>query len=374
MQVVQFSPGRPGVALDVTISRGPDDATVAALDAVRAPAPPLAGRALERTALEATALEEVAEPETPERLAREVAGLSACHTLYASGDYSVLVAQRQLIPTVMNEIGRLRELSFRSVGEGTGKARDIDAFDDWYMQLFVWQRKEQRILGAYRLCMTDVVRRQQGDVGLYTKTLFTYDAAFLDQLGPAIELGRSFVRLELQGAGRVLALLWRGIGHLISARPRYRTLFGPVSVSSAYSETSRQLIATRLCQGQYRHSLYGQALPRRPLAAGAAPSCEDEDVRTLTKRVSQLESDQKGLPILIREYVKLGGQFLAFSVDPDFQNAMDGLVVVNLERTAPRLLALHMGQENYERFRGVAENLPKQLPVARREGAELGSE
>lgn len=297
--------------------------------------------------------EPLAEPESPRLLAQEVQGLAARHTLFAAGDYVVLVAQRQHIPRVMNEIGRLRETSFRAVGEGTGKARDIDVFDDWYLQLFVWNRKDQEVLGAYRLCMTDVVRQRQGDAGLYTKSLFMYDGAFLDELGPAVEMGRSFVRLEMQGAGRVLALLWRGIAHLLAARPRYRTLFGPVSVSSTYTEASRHLIATALCQGEYRHSLFGRVQPNRPCATSAAldPALREADIKALSRRIAQLEPDQKGVPILIKEYIKLGGQFLGFSVDADFQDAMDGFVVVNLDRTNPKLLSLHMGPENYERFR-----------------------
>lgn len=297
--------------------------------------------------------EPLAEPEPPRLLAQEVQGLAARHTLFAAGDYLVLVAQRQHIPRVMNEIGRLREVSFRGVGEGTGKARDIDVFDDWYLQLFVWNRKDQQVLGAYRLCMTDVVRQRHGDARLYTKSLFTYDGSFLDELGPAVEMGRSFVRLEMQGAGRVLALLWRGIAHLLAARPRYRTLFGPVSVSSSYTEASRHLIAAALCQGEHRHPLFGRVQPNRPCATAGAldPALTDADIKALSRRISQLEPDQKGLPILIKEYVKLGGQFLGFSVDADFQDAMDGFVVVNLDRTSPKLLSLHMGPENYERFR-----------------------
>jgi hypothetical protein len=297
--------------------------------------------------------EPLAEPEPPRLLAEEVQGLAARHTLFAAGDYVVLVAQRQHIPRVMNEIGRLRENSFRAVGEGTGKARDIDVFDDWYLQLFVWNRKDQEVLGAYRLGMTDVVRQRHGDAGLYTKSLFTYDGSFLDELGPAVEMGRSFVRLEMQGAGRVLALLWRGIAHLLAARPRYRTLFGPVSVSSAYTEASRHLIANTLCQGEYRHALFGRVQPNRPCATGAVvdPALQEADIKALSRRIAQLEPDQKGVPILIKEYVKLGGQFLGFSVDADFQDAMDGFVVVNLDRTNPKLLSLHMGPENYERFR-----------------------
>lgn len=301
--------------------------------------------------------EAIAEPEDPRALAQEVAGLANRHTLYAAGDDVVLVAQREHIPRVMDEIGRLRELSFRAVGEGTGKARDIDLYDDWYLQLFVWNRARRQVLGAYRLCMTDVVRRSQGDGGLYTKSLFSYDGSLLDELGPAVEMGRSFVRPELQGAGRVLVLLWRGIAHLLAARPRYRTLFGPVSVSSRYSEASRQLIATALCRGVYRHPLFGRVQPHRPCSGSAANDAGafDLELDALSRRVAQLEPDQRGLPILIKEYVKLGGQFLAFSVDPDFGDALDGFVVVDLDRTSPRLLSLHMGAENYAHFRAWRE-------------------
>jgi putative hemolysin len=299
-------------------------------------------------------VQSTAQPEEPAQLAREVRELGSVHTLYASGDYQVLVAARPVIPRVLNEIGRLRELSFRAVGEGTGKERDIDAFDDWYQQLFVWQHSTRQVLGAYRLCMTDVIRRRHGDAGLYTSSLFEFGPSFLDELGPAVELGRSFVRGEAQGAGRVLALLWRGIGHLLAARPRYRRLFGPVSVSASYSEAARGLIATSLCCGEHRHALAPRVRALHPLQLAPDALPTETDVKQLSRRVAELEPDQKGLPILVKEYVKLGGQFLAFSVDPAFQAAMDGLVVVDLDRTSSRLLSLHMGPENYQRFRSYA--------------------
>lgn len=305
-----------------------------------------------RTATEAS---KIADPEPPEALAAELKSLPAAQLLYAAGDFQVTVARREQAPRLMREIGRLREISFRAVGEGTGKPLDIDAFDDWYQQLFVWNGRARELVGAYRLCRIDEVRRDQGPRGLYTKTLFHYDDAFLDELGPALELGRSFVRPEYQGAGRVLALLWRGIAHLLAARPRYRTLFGPVSVSAAYSEPARRLIAGRLSSGPYRHPLFGRVQALRPLSQRAAElEGSSEDARLLSKRVSELEPDQKGLPILVREYVKLGGQFLAFSTDPDFGGAMDGLVAVDLDRTNPKLLALYMGPESYAHFRRFA--------------------
>jgi putative hemolysin len=324
-------------------------------------------------AFAARQLEPIAEAEAPRLLNEEVLGLAACHTLVATGDYVVIVAQRQRIPRIMNEIGRLREISFRAAGEGTGKSRDIDSFDDWYLQLFVWHRKDQQVLGAYRLGMTDVVRQRQGDSGMYTHSLFSYDGSFLDALGPAVEMGRTFVRPELQGGGRVLALLWRGIAHLLAARPRYRTLFGPVSISSTYTRASRQLIASSLCQGEHRHPLFGSVSPKRPYSASAEETLGD--VKALSRRVAALEPDHKGLPVLVKEYVKLGGRFLGFSVDPDFQDALDGFVVVHLDRTNPKLLSLYMGSENYERFRAWKKPAARaQGPVARaRLGLSLSS-
>ncbi len=296
-------------------------------------------------------LEEIASPEPNAQLVAEVRTLPSAQCVYASGDYRVFVARRQQIPAVLREIGRLREVSFRAAGEGTGRARDLDGFDDFYHQLFVWHGPSVQVLGAYRLCMTDVVTRELGPSGLYTRTLFYYDDGFLDGLGPALELGRSFVRPEYQRAGRVLALLWKGIGQLLAARPRYRTLFGPVSISRAYSDEARRVIAARLSSGPYRHRLFGKVQGMRPLSAPAAACAEmDEAPGALSRRVSELEPDGKGLPVLVREYLKLGGQFLAFSIDPEFQNAMDGLVAVELDRTRPKLLALYLGQENHKHF------------------------
>ena len=296
----------------------------------------------------------IAAPEPTPCFAREVRSLPAHQVLYSSGAYQVAVASTAQAPHLMNEIGRLREISFRAVGEGTGHDRDVDDFDAWYQQLFVWHDASEQVLGAYRLCMTDVVRRHKGPGGLYTKTLFRYDESFLDRLGPALELGRSFVRVEAQGAGRVLALLWRGIAQLLAARPRYRTLFGPVSVSSRYTEHARQLMAATLCRGQYRHPLAEHVEALRPVLPQLSLDVEvDQEVRLLSRRIAALEPDRKGLPILVREYIKLGGQFLAFSVDPDFGNAMDGLVAVDLDQTDPKFLCLYMGPDNYQQFRRV---------------------
>lgn len=282
---------------------------------------------------------------------RELQALAQSQHLYTSGPYTVAIARRDQVPTVVEEIGRLRELSFRAVSEGTGHAKDLDEFDDWYMHLFVWDDASQQVLGAYRIGMTDVILRQRGLAGMYTSTLFSYSEGFFDALGPALEMGRSFVRTEYQRSSRVLALLWRGIGRLIALRPRYTQLFGPVSVSSAYAERSRQMIAKYLLADHYRHQLHAGVRPLRPVGDILV---KDEvvaaDIKPLVRRVAEMEVDGKTVPTLVREYVKLGGRFCAFSVDPDFENAMDGLVAVDLHRTSPRLLKLYMGPEAYDHF------------------------
>ncbi len=256
--------------------------------------------------------------------------------------------------------GRLREVNFRAVGEGTGQAIDLDRYDGWYVHLFVWEREEQRVLGAYRLGKTDVILEEQGRSGLYTDTLFHFSDDFLTFMCPSLEMGRSFVDREYQRHSRVLALLWRGIGQIVALEPKYHRLFGPVSVSALYNEESRCLIATQLMNGPFRHEWSDYVLPMRSVTAtlgrdtdgeSAAAGAELVSVQSLNARVAELEPDGKGLPTLVKEYIKLGGRFLAFSVDPDFGNALDGLVTVDLLATESRLLNLFMGPDAHLTFK-----------------------
>jgi putative hemolysin len=290
-------------------------------------------------------------PQPPLEMAREVAALPAAQLLYESGDFTVAVLRQQQAPHVVLEIGRLREIAFRAVGEGTGRMVDLDDYDTFYQHLIVWNRRERQVLGSYRLAMTDVVCRRMGTAGLYTRSLFAYDEALLERLGPAIELGRSFVRSECQRSSRVLAMLWKGIGGIVARRPRHCNLFGPVSISARYTETSRQLIAHALSRGEFRHPAAELVEPLRPPSTDRLPELSDElTLQQLSEHVALLEPDGKSLPTLVREYAKLSGRFLSFSIDPDFGSAMDGLVAVDLRRTHPRLLAAYMGPESYDRF------------------------
>ncbi len=167
-------------------------------------------------------------------------------------DFSVLLAKAREIPNVLHEIGRLREVTFRQVGEGTGKPIDLDRFDDHYWHLFVWNRHANEVAGAYRLGPSDEILARFGPKGFYTSQLFQWKRTFLDRISPALELGRSFVRPEYQKTYAPLLLLWKGIGQFLIRNPQYKLLFGPVSISNGYTAASRQLMVKFL--SAYRQS------------------------------------------------------------------------------------------------------------------------
>jgi len=287
----------------------------------------------------------VAEPEAPEALAAEVAALPEDALLLASGDHEVWHCRAAQAPALLRELGRLREVAFRAAGEGTGRARDLDRFDLDYIHLFVWSRSRRAVVGAYRLGPSDeLARRHAGPDGLYTRTLFAYDARLLDALGPSLELGRSFVRPEDQRAHAPLALLWRGIGRFVARHPRYRRLFGAVSVSAAYSPLSRRLIVAHL-ESRKDAELGRLVRPLRPPEQGPLPAVALNDAAEVSALVSELEPDGRGLPVLVKQYLRLGARVLGCSVDPGFGDVVDGLVVVDLATVERRVLERTIGKE-----------------------------
>jgi putative hemolysin len=279
----------------------------------------------------------------------EIEALPPEAQLAAHERFLVATARAPRIPALLREIGRLRELTFRAVGEGTGRELDLDAFDRTYDHLFVWDRRERELVGAYRLASTARILPLFGAQGLYTSTLFRYAPGFFEALGPAVELGRSFVRPEYQRSSVALLLLWKAIARFVGAEPRAHKLFGAVSISAEYTPWSRSATARILSETRGDGALGRHVAPRTPLrSAGIAPSglrtaCF-ADAGALSALVAEAEPTGRGLPVLVREYLKLGGRFLAWNVDPDFGDALDGLVVVDLTRTERRILEFYMGK------------------------------
>lgn len=289
--------------------------------------------------------EPIAPAESPATLAAEVDALPSDALLVESGDLAVYCARAGHMPAVVREIGVLRELTFRGVGEGTGKARDLDEHDQDYLHLFVWSRPRRAVIGAYRLGPSDELLRTRGLRGLYTSHLFGFDARLVERLGPSLELGRSFVRPEDQRAHLPLALLWRGIGRYVARHPRYRRLFGAASVSDRYQPASRAMIVSLLETRVDPELARLVRPPRPPRAATGVPAAALRDVDDVSALVAELEPDGRGVPVLVRQYLRLGARVLGCSVDPAFGDSLDALVVVDLANVDRRLLERTIGRE-----------------------------
>ena len=323
----------------------------------RLPWPGKAARAAQ-AALPARDMEPVAEAVPVEAIEAEMASLPDEAVLVRNAEYLVFEAVGARIPQTLRQIGRLREINFREVGEGTGRPLDLDRFDSHYRHLVLWHTAGREIAGAYRMGETDTILRDLGPQGLYTATLFKFRASFLESIDPALELGRAFVASGHRKGYAPLLLLWKGIAAFVAREGRYRTLFGPVSISNDYRPFSRQLMM---------HFLKRHATPegarmvkaRRPprLCKRCPGGLSFRDVATLladpddlSEAVSGIEADGKGMPVLLRQYLKLGGQVLTFNLDQDFGSAIDGLMLVDLTRTPKRVLGRYMGQDKAEAF------------------------
>ncbi len=303
-----------------------------------------------------TAMAEIV-PAVPKPLLKaEVEALPFDQRLFESAQFTVQYADSGQFPWCLQEIGRLRELTFRAAGEGTGKASDIDLFDAYYLHLFVWDAQAETIVGAYRMGLADQILARYGKRGLYTQSLFKYGSRVLRTMNPAIELGRSFIRAEYQRSFAPLMLLWRGIGRYIVRAPDYAVLFGAVSISNDYAPSSRQLIVDYLKANNIEADLARHVKPRRPFRSRGLAAWKDaqltalKDIEDVSRVVERIERDNKGVPVLLKQYLKLGGRLLGFNADEQFNNALDGLIMVDLRASDPRVLARYMGAEGAAAF------------------------
>jgi putative hemolysin len=324
---------------------------------------PVRPRFLPRTQAARAQMEPLAEAVPPEEMAHELAALPAEARLIEQGDYQLYAARAGAIPAVMREIGRLREKTFREVSEGTGRATDSDHYDENYVHLFMWNKARGELVGSYRIGQVDELL-DSGVGALYTSSLFKFKEGFLQRLGPALELGRSFIRAEYQRKPTSLALLWRGIGEYLVRNPRYKVLFGPVSISRDYANLSRRLMVEFLAQERGDRALAGLVRPKKPLKERLGPEehlalravfgPQVKDVDDISGLVSEIEEDNKGMPVLLRHYLRLNARLLCFNVDPAFGNCIDGLIVVDLRTTDPKILKRFMGVEGHMQYASAA--------------------
>jgi putative hemolysin len=300
---------------------------------------------------------EVLSPLPAALMQREIDALPPSSVLAQNEEFAVYLASAAEIPQGLREIGRLRELTYRAIGEGTGKPTDLDEFDAYYKHLVLWDTQNKCIAGAYRLAATPDVLSTRGVGGLYTSTLFEYEDDFFRRIGPALELGRSFICAEYQKRYSPLLLLWKGILAYLVRRPECAVLFGAVTVSSEYQRLSRTLIVDFL-NGHISHAAARCLRPRTPFQGKAIVPKQIKQlgrlvptVEELSATIQDLEKDRKGLPILIKQYLKIGGELLGSNVDPNFSNALDVLVMADLRTATGPMLKRCLGEAGAEVFR-----------------------
>src|SRR5580704_8046133 len=210
----------------------------------------------------------VAPAVSPALLADEIAKLPEERRLAENGDLAVYLGSASEMPQMLREVGRLRESTFRRAGEGTGESVDLDRFDRHYWHLMLWNGASRELVGAYRAGNTAEILPKHGIGGLYTSTLFRFNERIFHKLGPALELGRSFVRPEYQRQYVPLLLLWKGIARLVAMWPNIPVLFGAVSISNDYNKASRELIYRFFEARMQQNELAGLVIPRRPFRPG----------------------------------------------------------------------------------------------------------
>lgn len=278
--------------------------------------------------------------------------IALCERLGTSPDgKAIYLYQRNqdIRSPILRELGRLREIAFRAVGEGSGKRRDLDSYDDDYYHLVLWDEDELDIVGAYRFIPTEKQIETKGLAGIYSASLFHYDEGMFPILAQGIELGRSFIQPKYWGK-RGLDYLWLGIGAYLAKYPQYRYLFGPVSISGAMPVAARDLLIAfyRLYFSAEQsmaqsHQPYPASLPQ-VLAQFAGDNYQDD----LVKLKSLLNNIGCSIPTLYKQYTELcepgGVQFMDFGTDPSFNDCIDGLVLVDLTKLKPT---------RYQRYIGV---------------------
>ena len=307
--------------------------------------------------------DELAEPVDPLLLGRELDALADERMLTRVGNMCLFCAPTSVIPLTMKEIARLREVTFRAVGEGTQLETDSDEYDDLYEHLFVWDAEKQAIAGAYRIGFGDVLLDNRGFEGFYTYTLFEFSRRLNDVLRQSIELGRSFVVPGYQRRSQTLLLLWRGILHVLLRNPSYRYLMGPVSMSGGYAMAAKWLLIDYIKANHWNAELARYVVPRNGVGALGRPAVDEEMIRRIVstdeidKLIRDVEPSGQGMPVLMKKYLQLGGRVMGFNIDPLFNDALDAMLILDLcdvPKDKIDMVAREFAGENvYERFRSV---------------------
>jgi putative hemolysin len=297
--------------------------------------------------------EAIAEEVDAALVEKEISGLRFKNLVASQGEFDILVARATEIPKALFEIGRLREITFRQVGEGTGKARDLDEYDLYYHQLIIWDREARRIVGGYRMGKGDEIFARLGAGGFYVGSLFRIKPGFYPIMQQSVELGRSYIIPEYQRKRLPLFLLWKGILHFLLQNPQYRYLYGPVSVSKHYSNVSKSLIVAFIEKYYFNYELAAFLKPRKPFKArlkkvdiNVLTEEMGNEMRRLDQFIEDIEPDHFRMPVLMRQYVKMNARFISFNIDPQFSDVLDGFIILDLQDVPYEMIEALKGENH----------------------------
>ena len=277
-------------------------------------------------------------PAPKDVMCAEVANLKADnHRLLKSKNYEVYLAAAVKIPTILHEIGRLREITFREIGEGTNKAIDLDVFDGYYHHMFLWDVEAKCLAGAYRMGLGNDIFKAKGIDGFYLHDLFRFEPELHSMMSQSIELGRAFIIKSYQQKPMPLFLLWKGIVHTTLRFPEHKYLIGGVSISNQFSNFSKSLMIEFMKSHYYDPYLAQYIQPKKEFKVKLKDGDKDfvfdatkADLNKFDKIIDEIEPGALRLPVLLKKYIKQNARLIAFNVDPLFNNAVDGLMYIRI--------------------------------------------
>lgn len=276
--------------------------------------------------------------ETPqEDILQDIENLyKADKMLFRNANYEVFFASYGEMPSVMREIGRQRELTFRKIGEGSNLPFDLDEYDQHYHHLFLWDNNGKKLVGAYRMALGAEVMKKYGIEGFYTSSLFEFDPELRPFFRKVIEMGRAYISTEYQQKPLPLFLLWRGIVHVCLRNPGHKFLMGGVSISNKFSEFSKSLMIEFMRSNYYDSAVAQYIHPKNEFKIKLKDRDKnlffdqvESDLNKLDKIIDDLEPEMR-LPVLIKKYIKQNAKVISFNVDPNFNDAIDGLMYIRI--------------------------------------------
>ncbi|WP_066223322.1 GNAT family N-acyltransferase [Formosa haliotis] len=289
--------------------------------------------------------------------------------LLQSKNYEVFLASAKEIPNILREIGRLREITFREVGEGTNESIDLDKFDSYYHHMFLWDDEQKVIAGAYRMGLGSEIYKKFGIDGFYLQDLFRFEPELHKMMSESIEMGRAFIIKEFQLKPMPLFLLWRGIVHTTLRYPEHKYLIGGVSISNQFSNFSKSLMIEFMKSHYYDPYVAQYVHPKKEFKVKLKDADKDfvfdsteADLNKFDKIIDEVEPGNLRLPVLLKKYIKQNARLVAFNVDPLFNNAVDGLMyikIADLPESTVRPVMEEFQEELERRFSGNGGEPPQ---------------